>query len=179
MQSYKSGAQATRGLKPTLLALVLLFICTNLLRADGGVVQFRKEAGPFLVTLFSRPSPLRTGPADLSVLVESAQTRTPILNATVSLHLRSVSGREADAAATHALATNKLLYAGLPVISEPGTWEVQVTVSHQAAHAVAGGSIQVLPGPPAILHYWPYFAIVPCLIGLFILNQYLKARKPH
>lgn len=160
------------------LASVLLLICAALLKADGGVVQFRKEAGPFLVTLFSSPSPLRTGPADLSVLVESAQTRAPVLNATVSLHLRSASGREADAAATHERATNKLLYAALPAIPEAGTWEVQVTVLRQAAHATAGGSIQVLPGPPAMVHYWPYFAIVPCLVGLFILNQYLKRRKP-
>jgi hypothetical protein len=103
------------------LAAVLLLACTNLLKADGGIVQFRKEAGPFLVTLFSSPSPLRTGPADLSVLVESSQTRTPILNATVSLHLRSTSGREADAAATHEQATNKLLYVAMPAIPEPKT----------------------------------------------------------
>lgn len=162
-----------------LLAPVLLLICTNLLKADSGVMQFRKEAGPFLVTLFSSPSPLRAGPADLSVLVESAQTRTPILDAAVSLHLRSESGREADAGATHEQATNKLLYAALPTIPGPGTWEVQVMVSRQTTLAKAVGSIQVLPAPPAIVHYWPYFAIVPCLIGLFILNQYLKARKPR
>ena len=158
-------------------ASVLLLTCAALLRADGGVVQFRKAAGPFVVTLFSNPSPLRAGPADLSVLVESAQTRAPILDATVSLHLRSESGRETDAAATHERATNKLLYAALAAIPEAGTWEVQVTVSRQAGHATAGGRIQVLPAPPAMVHYWPYFAIVPCLIGLFILNQYLKARK--
>ena len=161
-----------------LLTALLLLVCAVLLKADGGIVQFRKTAGPFVVTLFSSSVPLRAGPADLSVLVEFAQSRAPVLDATVSLHLRNKTGRELAAVATREQATNKLLYAALPSISEPGTWDVEVTISRGAAHAQASGAIQVLAGPPAILHYWPYFAIVPCLIGLFILNQYLKTRKP-
>ncbi len=140
-------------------------------------MQFRKEAGPFLVTLFSSPSPLRAGPADVSVLVESAQDRTPVLDASVSLRFRTENGEETTVAATHEQATNKLLYAALPTISEPGTCSVQVTVARGKERAVVTGNIQVLAGGPVVFHYWPYFAIVPCLVSLFILNQYLKARQ--
>lgn len=141
-------------------------------------MQFRKEAGPYVVTLFSTPSPLRAGPADLSVLVEDVQGGAPVLDAKVSLDLDSGTERVIHVTATRERATNKLLYSALPTISEAGTWRVQVKIVRNGAGAEASGNIQVLPAPPVIVHYWPYFAIVPCLIGLFILNQYLKARKP-
>jgi hypothetical protein len=152
-------------------------LISALLKADGGIVQFRRQAGPFVVTLFSTPSPLRAGAADLSVLVESAQTRAPVLDASVSLDLRNSRGSEVTGAATHDQATNKLLYAALPVVPEAGTWNVYVKVNRHGEHAVAEGTIQVLPAPPALVHYWPYFAVVPLVIGLFMLNQYLKAKQ--
>lgn len=155
----------------------MLFAVAALLNADGGAVQFRRHAGPFELTLFSSTSPLRTGPADLSVLIESRQSRAPILDAAVSLRLRNEDGREIIVAATHQKATNKLLYAALPTIPEAGTWDVQVRVARGNDRATVAGAVHVLAGAPAVIHYWPYFAAVPFLIGLFILNQYLKAKQ--
>ena len=57
------------------------FVAMNLLLADGGAVQFRRQTGPVIITLFSAPVPLRAGPADLSVLVQNARDGSPILNA--------------------------------------------------------------------------------------------------
>jgi hypothetical protein len=148
-----------------------------LLYGDGGIVQFRQEAGPFVVTLFSTPSPLRAGPAYLSVLVESAQNQSPVLDASVVLQLRDAQGTEVNAPATHGQATNKLLYAALPVIPKAGNWAIRVKVTRNNETSMAAGTIQVLAAPPALIHYWPYFAIVPCAVGLFALNQYLKAKQ--
>lgn len=146
------------------------------LYADGGAVQFREQTGSIVVTLFGSPSPLRTGPADLSVLLETAGGNEPILDAAVSLALRH-RDTQVTAAATHAEATNKLLYAALPDLSESGQWQVTVAIERAGIHLEARGTIEVLPGPPAILFYWPYFLVVPLVIGLFALNQWLKKRE--
>lgn len=159
------------------LTLAALFLSAVLLYADGGIVQFRREAGPFVITVFSTPSPLRAGPADLSVLVEWGQSHSPVLDAAVTLRLRDAQGTEVNAPATHAQATNKLLYASLPVIPNAGNWTVRVNVSRGGESTTVAGRIQVLAAPPALIHYWPYFAIVPCAVGLFALNQYLKAKQ--
>jgi hypothetical protein len=111
------------------------------------------------------------------VLVESAPSHSPILDATVSLHLSDDSGIELSARATHAQATNKLLYAALPAVPGAGNWSVRVTVARGEERAMVEGKVQVLPAPHALVHYWPYFAIVPCAVGLFVLNQYLKAKQ--
>jgi YtkA-like len=164
-------------MRGAIATIVLLLSAAGLLQADGGTVEFREIAGPFIITLFSASSPLHAGPADLSVLVESTQMRAAVLDASVSLTLRKPKGGEINTAATHMQATNKLLYAAQPTLSEAGNWHVLVSVSRRAEHAEAKGDIDVLPAPPAAFEYWPYFAVIPCLIALFVLNQWLKARS--
>ncbi|HXE11085.1 MAG TPA: hypothetical protein VN633_03135 [Bryobacteraceae bacterium] len=160
-----------------LVALTLLaFVASPQLCADGGSVQFRQQTGSIVVTLFGSPSPLRTGPADLSVLLETAGGNQPVLDADVSLTLRQ-GETHLTAAATHAQATNKLLYAALPDLPTPGQWQVTVMVERAGTHSEVGGTINILPGPPAILFYWPYFLVVPVAIGLFALNQWLKKKE--
>jgi hypothetical protein len=129
-----------------------------------------------VVTLFGSPSPLRTGPADLSVLLETAGGNDPVLDATVRLLLRH-NATQVTVPATHTQATNKLLYAALPNLPESGQWQVTVAVERAGIHSEVSGTIEVLPGPPAVLFYWPYFLIVPFVIGLFALNQWLKKRE--
>lgn len=140
-------------------------------------MQLRGESGPFVITLFSSPSPLRSGPADLSVLVESVENHSAILDADVSIELRQRNGGEEAVKASHAAATNKLLYAALPDIPNAGTWAVTIRVRRDKAEGLVRGNIEVLPAPPAVFAYWLYFAAVPCCIGLFILHQRLKLHK--
>jgi hypothetical protein len=158
-------------------SFALLLGCTFRapVHGDGGAVQFRRRSGPFVITLFSSPVPLRTGAADLSVLVESVDGNQPVLDATVGLDL-SQPGTHLTLEATHAQATNKLLYAALPEIPRPGNWAVTVSVKRADLKAATTGNVTVLPGSPALVAYWPYFAIVPCLIALFVVNQILKSK---
>jgi hypothetical protein len=148
--------------------------------ADGGVIQFRKQSGPFLITLFSTPAPLHAGPADLSVLVESANDRQTLLDAKVTLQLHHSGehdrSRMLTIEATRAQATNKLLYAALPNLGKQGLWDVRIDVEEGPLSASAEGEIQVLAPRAALLTDWPYFALVPLLIGFFVLNQYLRRR---
>jgi hypothetical protein len=151
-----------------------------MLVADGGTVQFHKQAGPFDVTLFSSPVPLRAGRADLSVMVQKSVDHSTIPNATVTVHLRKSTADnvvEVVAPATHANATNKLLYAAGLTIPNPGQWLVNVEINAAGATATASGDIHVLPPQAPVATYWGYFALIPFAILLFLFNRWLRRRR--
>jgi hypothetical protein len=149
----------------------------SLLLGDGGTVLFHKRAGPFVVTLFTVSVPVRVGGSDLSVMVEDASTNGPLLDADVTLTLKDPAGHTEFVRASRANATNKLLYSAAPVFSIPGAWTVSVSVQKGEEAGRAAGTVRVSPALPAAWRYWPYFAIVPLSIGLFVLHQKLTQNR--
>ena len=149
--------------------------------ADGGAVQFRRQAGSLVMTVFAAPSPVRAGAAtDLTVLVQDSRDLRPVLNAEVALTLSKAGGQDVVVSATRAQAVNKLLYAASAVLPVPGEWRVNVQIIRQHSLVSVDGTINVLPAESSVARYWPYIAIVPFLIVLFVLNQWLKSRShPH
>ncbi len=161
-------------------ALLLLVIAAQAAFADGGAVLLTKEAGPYVLTLFGSPTPLRAGRVDLSVLVQTASDKANVLNAKVALHLAKTDAGsivEFTIPATHDAATNKLLYAASLNVPSAGDWRVRVDVKASAGEASVGTAIPVLQSEPPILTYWPYFLAVPVIAILFGLNQWLKRRR--
>ncbi|MBV9763040.1 MAG: hypothetical protein JO340_20935 [Acidobacteriaceae bacterium] len=151
------------------LVLSLLFAAV-LAFADGGAVLFRQQSGPFLVTVFGSP---QVGSTDFSVLVQNASDRSPMLDAEVSIAVAHQL-----AAATHAQATNKLLYATSIRFFRPGEYSLQVRVAQmEKGGAYIDHDIVVSPTPAPWLAYWPCFALVPVAILLFALNQWLKSKR--
>lgn len=145
----------------------------SVLLGDGGSIMFRESEGPFIITLFAASVPLRVGLSDLSVMVEDGSTHVPLLDADVALILRSPEGSENVLKANRAQATNKLLYSVAPNFPVPGTWNITVRVRQQARNGEAGGNVSVLAANAALWNYWPYFAIVPLLVTLFVLHHRL------
>ena len=161
-------------------ALLVLLVAAVHVVADGGTVVLRKQAGPLLITVFSSSAQLRMGRNDVSVMVEDTVTKSAIQDANVTIHLRqsSPSGiSEVYAPATHEKATNKLLYATLVDFSTTGVWRLIVNVNSKTDSAEVAGDVNVLPPQPSIVKYWPYFVIVPILIGLYLLNQFLRKKQ--
>lgn len=158
------------------LSLLCAFLCPAMLFADGGTVQFRRNAGPFWVSLFTTPAPLRPGRVDLSVLLESEANHQPLLDAAVRIVIRK-DDRTINLEATRAQATNKLLYACQADIPSSGRWDVEVIVDRNGQRASATGTLSVLDPLPPLLMYWPYFAIVPVFILLFAVHQFLRHRE--
>ncbi len=148
-----------------------------LLFADGGTLQFHKKAGPFLITVFSAPVPLRAGSADFSVMVQDEQDNSPVLDAGVRLRLSKTGEAQLKATATTAQATNKLLYAATVDVPAPGQWLVGVEIARGGATVFASGEVKVLPEEPPLFAYWLYFAVVPLGILLFGINQWLKTSR--
>lgn len=154
-------------------------ISTRDLQADGGTMLFRENAGPFVVTAFCDPVPVRVGSADLSVMVQKASDQSNVLDATVSLRLRrSDNGSilEVVAPATHAKATNKLLYAAHVTLSSPGNWHLAADIKQGGETASAVGELNVLPKEPEAENYWAFFLMVPALIVAFMLNRWLRKK---
>ena len=161
-----------------LLALALL--ARVWLLADGGTLILQKQAGPLTISIFSSPEPLRTGPGDLSVMVQRSADKSSILDADVKLHLTQANPNgimEVFSPATHANATNKLLYASRVNIPAQGVWKLTATIGSKLGSAEVAGEITVLPPQPPMLKYWPYFALVPVIIVLFAINQSLKRKR--
>jgi len=166
------------------LRLAALFLSLGVVSAfaDGGAVLLTKQAGPYLVTLFGSPSPLRAGRADLSVLVQNATDKTNVLDAKVAVHL---TRRQTDTnsivavtlPATHEAATNKMLYAASLNVPSAGDWQVRADIKARAGEASVGAAIRVLPPEPPIVTYWPYFLVIPVVVFLFALNQRLKRAR--
>ena len=156
-------------------AAVLLLALTPALLADGGAIQSRQEAGPFVVTVFTSPAPLRAGPVDMSVLVQNRDTSQTVLDAAVSLHLQRA---DSDIAipATRARAQNKLLYAANVDLAEPGEWQYFVTVIHGDSRATVSGRMIAAPAATKLAAYWTYLAFPPLCIVLFGIHQWLGKR---
>lgn len=159
---------------------MLASIAVAILLADGGTMVLRKQAGPLTISIFSSPEPLRVGPADLSVMVQRVNDKSEVLDASVKLHLTHSSPdgiAEVFAPATHGNATNKLLYAARLNVPAPGIWRLAATVVSKNGSAEVAGEVTVGPRQPTILAYWPYFAVVPLIIALFVVNQWLKRKR--
>jgi hypothetical protein len=150
-----------------LSALFLAF--TALLFADGGSVLLRKQSGSFLITVFGTP---QVGTTDFSVLVQNALDHSPVLDASVDIRVA-----HNIQPATHEQATNKLLYAASINFFRPGRYSMQVNAWRNGYGGSIDGDIIVAPASPPLVAYWPYFAVIPAAIFLFILNQRLKSRR--
>jgi hypothetical protein len=155
-----------------------LLLSASFLLADGGAVQFRKQSGRLIMTLFTSPVPLRArGPADLSLLLQDAPSGATVDDAGIQLRLTHEGQSPIDAAATQSAAINKLLYAANVELPAAGRWDVSVNIRSRTAHQIVLGSFDVLPEQPPLLAYWPEFLVLPIAMALFAVNQWLKARR--
>jgi hypothetical protein len=164
----------------TWISLLLFSLAgSSLLFADGGTVQIQQQAGPFIVTLFSEPTPVRVGPVDLSVLCQKSSDRTAITDADVLIHLRK-PGKGDITEFVLVLGKSKVknqLYAANANLPSAGRWPVRINVKRGNEEATVSGSMEVLPPQPAMVTYWPLFVGVPLLALLFAINLRLRRRR--
>jgi hypothetical protein len=161
----------------TLFVAIALFACTMQMHADGGTVQFERTAGLFVITVFTTPSPLRAGAADISLMVQDRESRQPMLDCQALVQLHKKGAMSISSAATHEAAQNKLLYAAQVNIPEPGDWELEVLIEGSDHSASVTGPIAVASSRPFLLTFWRSLALPPIVILLFGLNQWLKRRE--
>ena len=161
-----------------LLLPVVMILAQATAFADGGTVQLRKEAGALVITVFSSPAPLSAGPADISLLLQNRNELDPVLDANISLLLRSdTSANEVRVRPTREQARNKLLYAAPVTLPESGKWLVAVTILRNGERTDATGTIDVAPAPKMAASYWSYIVFPPLMIVVFLVRERLIRRK--
>jgi len=148
--------------------------------ANGGTVQWRKQAGSLLITVFTTPAPLSAGPGVISLLVQNRNGLEPVLDANVSLLLRAdTSTAEIRAQPTREQAQSELLYAAPVTLAESGKWQLAVTILRNGERTDATGTIGVAPTPAMVASYWGYIAFPPLMIVAFVGHELLFRRRPE
>jgi hypothetical protein len=166
------------GARPSLLAGGLLVLAALVvappLLANGGTVRISREVvGPYLVSVFTSPTPLRTGEVDVSVLVQDAAAES-VLDVAVMVQAIPV---DADAQpirveATRQQATNKLFKAAKFDVRAEGVWELRVRVGGAEGGEV---SFQATLTDPTLLDR-PYLLAALVLLPLALLGWLLLGR---
>jgi hypothetical protein len=153
------------GLRLLLFLVLTVALPTGVVSAHGGGVEqlANAEAGPYWVSVWTQPDPLRVGTAHITVAVSDppptsgAQTadsgRTyreagpPVLDATVQVAFKPLehSGETLIALAAHEDAANKLFYEADVELPETGHWRVDITVEGPAGTGSASFETQVFP----------------------------------
>jgi len=137
-------------------------------RADGGALLLWDRSGVYQVAVFTAPTPLRAGPVDVSVLVQTGDG-APVPEAVVQVRL-SADQQRLTAPATFDLATNKLFRAAhfeLPA----GRWGVEVEVTGPQGPATVQGVIDVGAALTPALGMWPWVAWPALVVLAFAVHQ--------
>jgi hypothetical protein len=149
--------------------------------ADGGTLRSTQAAGPFVISIFTAPEPLRVGSADLSVLVQqrsvAASASAVLLDATIELHVRAPDGGTQTLVASHATAGNRLMQAALLKLPAPGRWQLTVAVRHRTDAATISCDLFVGSAAPRPLVQWPSLALPPLCIALYVWRELLLRRR--
>ena len=146
--------------------------------ADEGPVQLQKATGPLVITMFTSPAPLTAGPVAISLLVQDPDGLDPVLDADVTLVVRSeASGAQIRVRATRELAQNKLLYSAPVKLEAPGKWQIGASVLQRGTRTETAGVMEVAPNKVMVVSYWGYIAFPPVLIVAFVVNGWLIRRK--
>jgi len=146
--------------------------------ADGGRLQLRQAAGPFVVSLFTTPESLAVGPADLSVMVEEQGGSNVLLDADVVVTLTPADGHVAPVIAhlSHAHATNRLLQDAVVQLPRAGRWHAVIHVSETGREASVATELTVANYSARRGTVW-FFAVLPaCAVALFAWVQVAKQR---
>jgi hypothetical protein len=145
--------------------------------ADGGVLRRSQAAGPFVLSVFTAPEPLRVGRADVSVLVQARGGASVVLDASVELRLRAPDGSEQMVAAAHAAASNRLLQSAWVELPVPGRWALAVTARRASDVATVSCELDVAASAPRLSAQWLPLGLPVLCILVFVWRERLLRRR--
>jgi hypothetical protein len=143
--------------------------------ADGGAILLRRETKEFVITVFSSQAPLSVGVGDISVLIQSQGRLEPVLDADVSMVAEHSS--TAIEARMPLSPSNKVLYAAPVTFSEPGPWDLILTIQRQGERTAITVRVDAVPAPVLAASYGKYVTFPPLMVALFLIREQLIRRK--
>lgn len=147
---------------------------------DGGRLRMHAPAGPFVVTLFTTPDPLRADDADFSVALERAGSGGLVEDADVRLTLTPMAEGERgrmELQATNKAATSAFMQAADVKLPHAGSWKVTVAVRQGSESGECSTMLEVLPASPLGGQIFWEIVLVPFALLLFAVHQWLKVRQ--
>ncbi len=158
--------------------ILMAFGLEAIVEAHGGVLRTRQQAGPFIVSIFTAAEPLRAGPVEVSVLVQSSNGSV-LTGAVVDLLLESATPgvERRQASATHDATANKLAKAAVVDLPVAGQWTLTVSVRFNADAATVTCQLPVAPAGSRMRLIWPWLLLPPVGIALFATHQALKRQR--
>ena len=152
---------------------------SSLAWADGGVPRLSERVGGYRVCVFTSPTPIRAGPVDISVLVQDADSGelVPDVRVTIRAMPRGRSEIAVSQTATAEAATNKLYRAAVFELTEPGWWDVDVTVEGGRGSARVRFAVEAADPPPRWWALTPWVGWPALAVALFSLHQVLVRRR--
>lgn len=162
-----------------ILVLIALDSGAEAARSDGGLLRLTEQAGPYRLSVFTTPTPLRAGPIDVSVLVQDAGTGATRSDVTVTITLTPAAGDGSvlHARATSTAATNKLFQAAAFDLPDAGPWLVTVALNGPEGTGQAAVTVEAEPSPPRWVELWAWIAWPLLPIALFARHQVRAWRR--
>jgi hypothetical protein len=163
-----------------LSAWLALGAVTSVARADGGTVRYSGRCGDRLITVFTDPTPPRSGLIDVSVLIQEASSGKPRpdVPVTVQAHLVDHPQEQIRAPATTAAATNKLLRAAQLNLAA-GRWHIDIVAEDAGPVSPPGFAIDVAKDLPTWIQMSLWIGWPLAVIGLFVAHQFRLRRVPR
>jgi len=145
----------------TILAIVLLAVPMPA-QANGGQVRIANQPiGPYEVTVFTSPVPLRTGTVDVSVLLQHADTKQIVDGAEIVLWVEPATGDEPQQyPVTRDQATNKLYYAAEFSLDRPGEYLFRLEIRAPQAAGTVSFTATVEEARTGFWQSWWFWALV-------------------
>ena len=162
-----------------LLGAGSFFLAASALLADGGTLRLSKVSGPYRLTLFTSPTPLRAGPIDVSVIVCDAATGERLPDARVKIRL-APAGQPEDATtrlATTDHATTKFFQMASFDLPRPGPWMVAADVDGPRGPARVATQLEIAPSLPRWIDRVGWIALPLLPIALFAAREYGRSRQ--
>jgi hypothetical protein len=159
-----------------LAAVLALGIWAAAAYGDGGTMLLHQDAGPFTITLFATPQPLRVGTADLSVMVQDRSSQEVLLDPAIDLTVAAGASQDTVRLA-RGQASNRLLQAATVHFSKIGKWRLMLVVRRGKDTASLSTECAVEPGRSRAMLVWFYVLLPVGIVLLFVLHQWLKLRS--
>lgn len=161
------------------ISLLLAFTYADRAHADGGTLRLWERQGSYEIAVFTTPNRIIAGPVDISVLLLDSPSGEPVPDATINIELARPGqpGETFRHPATRGAATNKLLYAALFDIPEPGTWVVNVGIESASETARVRFNLEAGESAPQWINLWPWVCWPLPVILLYAIHQRLVWRK--
>ena len=111
------------------IGFLAILLTASIANADGGKVQLSQVTDDQRLTVFTSPTPMVSGPVDISFLVQDAGSGQVARQAQISVVFEHVeSGRRIEQLANFSDSTNKMLQSAKTELTKPGQWNLQISV---------------------------------------------------